>query len=337
MPSVQSRPRLPPELLLDILDTASTRTLHSASLVCHSWRAPAQHVLEGRLSLPTSKVARTWLSCPGRKTRTRRLSLGAGLSREESEEVFSTVDGLEELLLVGNDSNSRIKFDARALQHEQLAGLKQLYVRAPFHDTRSNEPSLRFPFALTSLACKGPYRAFPASFLSALIASSGKTLTTLDLDCYGSNPSASAFISSLSALTSTITHLELHGADRQTPALLDFLASCTALTTLTCWEATLPLLQALPPSLKNLDIRKDYTFHSESPYEELLTRSGLLRQLESVRFGGISSATLRAQVGGCELLDECKERGIDVAFGVEVSGRYGTYGWPMLGGGKMGP
>ncbi|GAA6031791.1 hypothetical protein JCM8097_001992 [Rhodosporidiobolus ruineniae] len=328
-------PRLPPELLLKILATSSRSTLLSASLVSRDWRGPAQDVLESRLSLPTPKVARAWLACPGRKTRSRRLSLGAGISRQEAEAVFDTVDGLEELAVLA-PPNAKAKFDVRALQSKQLSGLTHLHLLAPLTDTSPSEP-LDLPFALSFLRCKGLYRAFPSAAVSALASASQSTLRGLDLDCYGSN--AEAFISALAPVAGSVTDLELHGSDRQTPALLSFLSSSSALTTLTCWEASVPLLQSLPPSLANLSILKNYVFHSEAPYEELLSRSGLLRRaaFRSLTFGGISIATLRAQIGGEELLEECQERGIEVEFGVEAAGRYGTlpFGWPSFGGMKV--
>ncbi|GAA5887351.1 hypothetical protein JCM6882_002501 [Rhodosporidiobolus microsporus] len=326
-------PHVPPEILLHILHTSSKQTLLSASRVSRSWRGPAQELLESRLSLPTPKVARAWLACPGRKTRTRRLSLGAGLTRDECERVFETVEGLEELAVVGNPAQPKLKFDARALQSKQLAGLRQLYLIAPLTDSSPAEP-LNVPFSLTHLTCKGLYRGFPPSTMTSLVLASQKTLTSLDLDAYGSNPSAAGFIRAFAPLANTVQSIEVHGSDRLTPALTEFLASCTSLASFTCWEAPLALLEALPASVKNLEIGKDYVFHSEAPYEELLVRSGLLRQIETVRFGGISVATLRAQAGGADLIQECKERGIEVDFGKEVSGRWGTlcYGWPFLGG-----
>ncbi|GAA5834035.1 hypothetical protein JCM11251_003598 [Rhodosporidiobolus azoricus] len=326
-------PHVPPEVLLQILGGASKSTLLCASSVSRSWRGPAQEVLESRLSLPTPKVARSWLACPGRNTRTRRLSLGAGLTREECERVFQTVDGLEELAIVGNPAQPKLKFDARALQSKKLAGLRQLYLIAPLTDSSPSQP-LQIPFSLAHLTCKGLYRAFPSSTMSALAHSSRTTLTSLDLDAYGSPTSAESFVRSFAPLASTVQHIEVHGSDRHTSALIEFLKSCIVLSTFTCWESPLSLLEALPASVKNLSIGKDYVFHSEAPYEELLVRSGLLRQLETIRFGGISIATLRAQAGGADLVKECEERGIEVDFGKEVSGRWGTlcYGWPFLGG-----
>ncbi|GAA5924205.1 hypothetical protein JCM10213_004521 [Rhodosporidiobolus nylandii] len=328
------QPVLPPELLLQILGTSSRATLLRASLVSRSWRGPARHLLESRLSLPTSKVARSWLSVPGRKTRTRRLSLGAGLGREECERVFETVEGVEELALMADPATPKGKFDVRALQSKELAGLRQLHIHAPLLDIPSSE-AIDLPFSLEALSCKGMYRSFPRSALCALVASSSGTLAVLDLDAYGSNPSAEAFIACLAPLSSTVTSLELHGSDRQTAALLSFLSTCTALSHFTCWEATLPVLSALSPSTKHVAIGKNFLFHGDPACEELLVRSGLLRQLNSLTFSGISSATLRAQVGGVELMQECEERGIVVEFGVEVSGRYGTFGFPTMSAWKL--
>ncbi|GAA5991357.1 hypothetical protein JCM11641_007561 [Rhodosporidiobolus odoratus] len=321
---------LPPELILDILSSSSRSTLLRTSLVSRTWRGPSQATLESHLSLPTQKIARAWLKCPNRRVRTRRLSLGAGLTEQEYEQVFETVDGLEELALVADVASSKAKVDARALQSKQLTGLRCLYLNAPLLAPTTETLSLQF--SLEVLSCKGLYRSFPRAILISIVAASHKSLTTLDLDCYGSNASAATSISSLQPLSGSVTSLELHGSDRQTPALLSFLSSSSSLTTLTCWEATLPLLAACPPSLKHLSIGKNYIFHSDQAYFDLLSGSGLLRQLSGIHFGGISSATLRAQIGGIELLRECEERGIDVQFGVEVSGRYGTFGWPMLGG-----
>ncbi|GAA5858558.1 hypothetical protein JCM8547_007359 [Rhodosporidiobolus lusitaniae] len=328
-------PYLPPELLLKILGTSDRPTLLSSSLVSRSYRAPSQYLLESRLSLPTSKVARTWLNCPGRRTRTRRLSLGAGLSREEAERVFETVEGLEELKVVQDPMRPRDKFDARALQAKELKDLFFLRLNTPLVDSSASSP-LTLPFSLHTLRCKGLYSAFPPHIISAIVASSLSTLISLDLDCYGSNSSAEPFVAALYPLKDTITSIELHGTDRYTPALFDFLSSCTVLETFFCWEATSSLLASLPSSVKTLSIGLNYTQASSASYEELLVESGLLRQLDTLRFGGISSATLKSQVGGEELLQQCEERGIRVEHGVEVTGRYGTlsFGFPVLGKGS---
>ncbi|BGP38461.1 hypothetical protein JCM10450v2_002409 [Rhodotorula kratochvilovae] len=329
-------PFLPPELIHDILFPTSRATLLAASLVCRSWRDPAQALLEARLSLPTSKVARAWLACPGRKTRTRRLSLGAGLSIEECWAVFEGCEGLEELALLPDPARARAKFDLRALQCPQLKNLRTLHLAAPFHDLAPAVP-WPLPFSLETLTCKGLYSSYPRPILAGIVASSRWTLATLDLDCYGSNTSARAFISAFRPITGVLRSMEIHGADRQVTPLLPFLSACTALTDFACWEATLPLLSALPRSLETLSVGKTF-FHSDAPYADLLSRSALLdrdagSRVKSIRWGGISRATLRAQYGGGDLLAECGDKGIKVEFGVEAAAtRYGAYGWPMTAG-----
>lgn len=87
--------------------------------------------------------------------------------------------------------------------------------------------------------------------------------------------------------------------------------------------------------MEYLSIGRNYVANSEPSYFFTLVESGLLsRGLKTLRFGGISSATLKAQVGGEDLLAVCEERGVEVSFGVEASGRFGTYGFPCLGGRK---
>ncbi|GJN87258.1 hypothetical protein Rhopal_000206-T1 [Rhodotorula paludigena] len=310
-------PYLPPELISSILSTSSKPTLLSASLVSRDWRGPSQDLLESRLSLPTSKAARAWLACPGRKTRTRRLSLGSGLSIDECWEVFDSCDALEELALVPDPSRARAKFDLRALQSPKL---KNLAPAVPWP----------LPFSLKTLTCKGLYHIYPKPIVAAIAASSRTTLVELDLDCYGSNASARAFMSAFRPATECLQSMEIHGADRHTP-LLPFIASCRVLSRFACWEATPALLSALPATVTTLEIGKTI-FHSDAPYEDMFARANLLAQLKRVRWGGISRATLRAQIGGNELLEECRERDIEVEFGVvRNGGLYGSYGWPICG------
>ncbi|CEQ41704.1 SPOSA6832_03442 [Sporobolomyces salmonicolor] len=325
--------QLPPELLYDILSTSSKRTLRATSLVHSSWRGPSQALLETDLSLTSRRVAKSWLQIKGRKCKTRRLSLPVGLDTEDCWEVFESVEGLKELSLVAQEGAAgKSKFEGEVLECSRLKDIAMLHLAAPFSEPIYPSTNYTFPFSLSSLSCKGLFNAYPSAFIASLVASSLTTLVALDLDTYGSHSSASTFFAALLPVAPTLKHLKLHGSDRQVSPLLTFLTGCTSLESFTCWDATLPLLSSLPPSLRTLTIGKNYTFHSDMLYDELLTRSGLLEQLRTIRWAGISKATLKAQRGGGELLQECEERGIAVQFGVESVGDW--FGYSMFGIGR---
>lgn len=205
-----------------------------------------------------------------------------------------------------------------------LAGLTDLRLEAPFTTPLSSALSL--PFHLASLTIRGLYSSLPAAVLDSLVSSSISTLTTLDVDAYGSNTSATTFFSALLPLAPTLLSLELHGSDRRVEPVFPFLSLARRLETFTCWEPTLPLLCALPNSVKTLNIGANFTWahdFSKDSYQEMLTRSGLLNQLETIEWTGISMYTLKAQRGGELLLQECERRGIQVAFGVASLSAYG--------------
>lgn len=108
--------------------------------------------------------------------------------------------------------------------------------------------------------------------------------------------------------------------------MLPFLAIARRLESFTCWEPTLPLLCALPPSVKSMKIRANFTWAhdmSKHSYEEMLMRSGMLNQLETIEWTGISMYTLKAQRGGEALLAQCERKGINVVFGVPSLSAYG--------------
>ncbi|GAA6058778.1 hypothetical protein JCM10212_001894 [Sporobolomyces blumeae] len=317
--------RLPPELVLAILATAGRKTLRATSLVHPTWRHPSQLLLEHDLSLPSRKVAKRWLQVRGRKTWTRSVCIPVGLDTEDAEEVLDGVrDGLEFLTLVAQEGASgKSKFEIDLLEASSLKGIKTLRLTAPFSDPIHPGVEFSFPFRLSSLSFKGLYDSFPSALVSALVHSSIDTLTTLDLDTYGSQATASTFFDALVAIAPKIKHLELHGsADRTTPSLITFLTACTSLETFSCWEASLAVLCSLGATVKHLTISKNFIYHNDVPFDTLLCDSRLLDQLDKIKWPGISRATLKAQRGGGELLDDCRERGIETSFGVETIGNW---------------
>ncbi|ORY86755.1 hypothetical protein BCR35DRAFT_302501 [Leucosporidium creatinivorum] len=315
-------PTLPPEVLLDILEQADPSTLRSSSRIARSFRVPSQYLLHRNLSLLTPTSLKAYQDACGtrRDFAARKLHLLMGTVGEEGIKVLEKAHAMRELVL----KSERRKVKAEVLEQKNLAGLTDLRLEAPFAAPESS--SLSFPFSLASLTIRGLYSSLPTAVLDALVASSLATLTTLDIDAYGSNTSASTFFSSLLPLAPHLLSLELHGSDRRVEPIFPFLALARRLETFTCWEPTLPLLCALPPSVKTLNIGANFTWahdFSKHSYEEMLTRSGLLNQLETIEWTGISMYTLKAQRGGELLLAECERRGIEVVFGVPSLSAYG--------------
>ncbi|GAA5934951.1 uncharacterized protein JCM15063_003110 [Sporobolomyces koalae] len=321
--------RLPPEVLLDILAQAgaNSKTLRSTALVHSSWRLPSQYLLHTELALPSRKIAKSFLQVPGRRCYARKLSLPISLDLEDCWEVLEGVEGLQQLTLVAQEgATGKSKFEIDLLEATSLKDLRSLRLAAPFSEPI--HPSTAFTFAfqrLSTLSFKGPYMSWPIALLDALVVSTATSLNSLELDSYGSHASASRFFDALLPIAPQVQHVEVHGSDRSNPALLVFLTACTNLRSFTCWEATPAILDCLSPTVEALHIRKTYVFHNDILYDLLLTNSGVLAHLRQLRWSGITRATLKAQQGGFELLDDLAERGIETQFGAEsVSTWYGS-------------
>lgn len=115
--------RVPPELLLDILANASNKTLRSASLVHPTWRQPSQYLLHCELSLPSRKIAKSYLQVAGRKTYSKKLSLPISLDTEDSWHILEGLQGLEHLTLVCTEgATGKSKFEIDLLEASALSG-----------------------------------------------------------------------------------------------------------------------------------------------------------------------------------------------------------------------
>lgn len=349
-------PSLPPELLLDILEGGESSTLRSAALVESSWATPAQFLLHRNLVLLSPTALKAFAG--GVQTRrpfpARKLHLLLGTQGEEGLKVLDQARGIKELLL----KSERRKMDASVLQRGSLSGMScfalasldrvpsltsssLLPLSCPSPNPFSDLTDLRLegpfapcddfdhplPFSLTAFTIRGLYSSVTSALLAALVDCSAATLTTLDIDCYGPNTSATTLFTTLLPLAPQLLSLELHGSDRRVEPIIPFLAAAQRLTTFTCWEPTFTLLRSLPTSVRTLNIGANFTWAhdvSKDSYEEMLDRSGLLGQLKSVEFSGISMYTLKAQRGGAQLLAECERRKIEVTFGVASLSAYGV-------------
>jgi hypothetical protein len=115
--------RVPPEVLLDILASAGNKTLRSAALVHPSWRIPSQYLLHCELSLPSRKIAKSFLQVEGRKCYAKKLSLPISLDTEDCWEILENVKGLEHLTLVAQEgATGKSKFEVDLLEASSLAG-----------------------------------------------------------------------------------------------------------------------------------------------------------------------------------------------------------------------
>jgi len=336
--------RLPPELLLEILSAAGVKVLSKTSLVHSSWRYPSQFLLQVDLSLPNRRIAKRWLQVSDRKCWSRKLTIPVGLDTEDAWSVLEGVDGLWHLALVAQESaTGKSKFEIELLEASSLRGpsvfsdtptlkhtltlavivdLKSLRLTAPFSETIHSSISFIFPFHLATLFFKGLYSWYPDGLLHAIVTSSATSITTLDLDTYGSQEAATRFFETLLPLAPRLEHIELHGSDRTTAGLLAFLTACTNLTSFSCWEAKHSILSSLAPTVRKLQIGKNYVFHSDVLYDTLLTQSGVLDHVKLIRWSGISRASLKAQRGGNELLGDLEEKEIGTEFGVETQGNW---------------
>ncbi|GAA5953170.1 hypothetical protein JCM3765_007431 [Sporobolomyces pararoseus] len=316
--------RVPPEVLLDILATASNKTLRSASLVHPTWRTPSQYLLHSELSLPSRKVAKSFLQVEGRRCYSKKLSLPISLDTEDCWEVLEGVIGLRELALVAQEgATGKSKFEIEVLEASSLAGLHSLRLTAPFSEPVHPSIAFSLPFHLTNLSFKGTYDSYPTALLDALVTSSFSSITSLDLDVYGSQSSASRFYNALSPISSRLRQIQIHGSsDRVSPALLIFLTGCTSLESFACWEASPSLLSSLSTTVETLSICKTYVFHNDLVYDTLLTQSGVLNHIKLIRWAGISQASLKAQRGGLELISDLEEKGIRTEFGAVSHGHW---------------
>ncbi|GAA5903460.1 uncharacterized protein JCM6883_005009 [Sporobolomyces salmoneus] len=324
---VAASTRLPPEVLLDILSDATTRTLRSAALVHPTWKGPSQYLLHQEVSLPSRKIAKSFLQVQGRTQYSKKLSLPISLDIDDSCEILESTKGLQDLVLVSTEgATGKSKFEVELLEASSLAGLRSLQLTAPFSEPidRCIHPSasFTFPFRLKALSFKGTYDSYPSALLHGLADSSSTSITSLDLDVYGSQASATRFFDGLLALAPHLEHVEIHGSDRSSPALLIFLTACTSLKSFTCWMANPELLSALPHSVETLQICKTYVFHTDLAYDSLLSRSDILSHIRLIRWSGISEASLKAQRGGCELLADLAEMGIETQFGAVSQGHW---------------
>lgn len=205
-----------------------------------------------------------------------------------------------------------------------MPGLTSLRLTAPFSEPVHPASTFVFPFCLSSLSFKGPCDSYPSALLDSLVDSSSHSITSIDLDVYGTNAASTRFFESLVPLAGHLKRVELHGTDRSSPALVAFLTACTSIESFSCWEATPRLLSALAPTVKALEFNKTFFgFHDDLVYDALLTQAhGVLDHVTVIRFSGMSRASLAAQRGGCELLEDLAEKGIETHFGAVSYGHW---------------
>ncbi|GAA5881512.1 hypothetical protein JCM16303_005684 [Sporobolomyces ruberrimus] len=317
--------RVPPEILLEILAATTHRDLQSTSLVHPTWRTPSQYLLHADLSLPSRKIAKSFLQVEGRKCYSRKLLLPISLDTEDCWEVLEGVDGLEHLVLVAQEgATGKSKFEVELLEASTLAGLKTLRLTAPFSEPVHPSTAFTFPFRLSTLSFKGTFASYPTALLECLVDSCATSITSLDLDVYGSAADASRFFDALLPIAPRLKHIEIHGSDRISSRhpLLVFLTGCSHLESFKCWEASQTLLASLSPTVSTLEICKTYIFHNDLLYDTLLTQSGVLDYVKLIKWSGISRASLKAQRGGNELLGDLEEKGIATRFGAETRGHW---------------
>jgi hypothetical protein len=116
----QMAPRLPPEVVLDILEEADSSTLRSTARIGSSWRVPSQFLLHRNLSLLTSTSLKAYqgASSTRRDFAARKLHLLMGTPGEEGVQVLAKAHGVRELLL----KSERRKMKAEVLEQKSLAG-----------------------------------------------------------------------------------------------------------------------------------------------------------------------------------------------------------------------
>ncbi|KAL8281267.1 hypothetical protein RQP46_006301 [Phenoliferia psychrophenolica] len=283
---------LPPEILADVFCEAGDDffdgipTLKRLSLVCRSWREPAERNLYGKVRFSVERNALAWIESPRRHNyTTKHLTLNSGIGRAVGCRVIASCPALVALQCFDWKNHSEYHWCSQ----ENTRGVKDVDLLTSAEGIFINEHAL-----------------------SIILGSSSDTFTTLELSKtydHSSNPITAFFTNHSFPLVHT---LDLYEVTAEKPCWTRLMMALPALTTLRIkWIdlGSYALLGAsVTPKLETLVITGGFG-SDEKELDELLRVIKLptFQGLHHLEYPSSRQAALAGRAG-LTLLKECEER-----------------------------
>ncbi|GAA6012039.1 hypothetical protein JCM10207_005107 [Rhodosporidiobolus poonsookiae] len=287
MPALSPIHTLPPELLHHILSLAveglpaalriRSTNLRSFALVASSWRAPAQALLESRVQIDSYGRARAFLD----RMRMRQVERPLVLDElvlffdfAPQEDDFYPLTEFMTRTLCETAAEIRFlhirsvlllnTFDTDLLRLPSFRALRNLKLDLPLEMPSDPAP---LPLQLQHLSLSA-MTDHSVPLLRCLLLNSSSTLTSLHLFLLKSGaPLHEHLLAAVPSLPSTLLHISL--ATHLVPlseSLLQFIAACSNLRTLTCTGVELEQLRCMCTSLSSPSLRRlEFTVPSPDP------------------------------------------------------------------------